>query len=162
MTDPFFEPPPPAAPSQVVVHGAARYVAFFEGMTPEALDRLAEVATADIHFVDPFNDTVGLPALRRILAAMYQDTQDPCFRVTHRAFDGDVCFLRWVFTARIKALGGDWRIDGMSEVRFAEDGRAREHIDHWDAARQFHERLPVLGWVLRRVRRRLAHGKRAG
>jgi hypothetical protein len=133
-------------------------VAFFESLSPAALDRLAEVATPNIHFVDPFNDVIGLEPLRRILRGMYADTQDPRFAVTHRAFDGDVCFLRWVFTARVPALRGDWRIEGMTELRFAEDGRVREHIDHWDAARQFHERLPVLGWVLRRVRRRLAHG----
>jgi len=141
-----------------MLSGAARYGAFFETMTPASLDRLADVVTEDIHFIDPFNDTVGQEALRRILTAMYADTEAPCFRVTHRAFDGDVCFLRWVFTARVKALGGDWRVEGMSELRFAPDGRVCQHIDHWDAARQFYERLPVLGWILRRLRRRLGHG----
>jgi ketosteroid isomerase-like protein len=147
----------PPAPSSAVAKGAARYASFFETMTPEALDRLADVVTDDVHFVDPFNDVHGVEALRRILAAMYRDTQDPRFHVTHRAFDGDVCFLRWTFSARVRALGGDWCIAGMSELRFDPDGRVREHIDHWDAAGQLYERLPGLGWVLRRLRRRLSH-----
>ena len=40
-------------------------------------------------------------------------------------------------------------------VKFAPDGRISEHIDHWDAAAQFYERIPVLGWLIRKVRRRL-------
>ncbi|KAA5606087.1 nuclear transport factor 2 family protein [Roseospira marina] len=146
-------------PTSAVLAGAARYVAFFEALTPEALDTLGGVVTEDVHFVDPFNDTVGQDALRRVFLRMYADTQDPCFRVTHRAFDGSVCFLRWVFTARVRRLGAVWRIEGVSELRFAPDGRVCEHVDHWDAGRQFYERLPGLGWLLRRVRRRLGHNE---
>nr|WP_281392751.1 nuclear transport factor 2 family protein [Roseospira goensis] len=139
--------------------GAARYVAFFETMTPAALDDgLDAVASPDIHFVDPFNDVTGVAALRRILRAMYGDTRDPRFVVTHRAFDGDVCFLRWRFTAGVPALRADLEIVGMTELRFAADGRVCEHVDHWDAAGQMYERVPGLGWVLRRLRRRLGHG----
>ncbi len=149
---------PPPAPSAAALDGAARYIAFFETLTPDRLTDLRTVTTADIHFVDPFNDVVGREAVARVLKGMYADTEQPRFSVTHRAFDGDVCFLRWVFACRVRALGGDWRIDGMSELRFAPDGRVRDHIDHWDAGGQFYQRLPVLGWVVRRIRRRLGHG----
>ena len=44
----------------------------------------------------------------------------------------------------------------MSEVTLAEDGRVLAHIDHWDPAAQLYERVPVLGAVLRMIRRRLA------
>lgn len=150
--------PLPALPSATVRVGAARYVAFFESLTPEAVDRLPEVATEDIHFVDPFNDVVGMAALKRVFLGMYKDLDDPRFRVTHRAFDGDVCFLRWEFTGRVRRLKRDWPIVGMTELRFADDGRVREHIDHWDAGRQFHERLPGIGALVRWVRRRAGHG----
>jgi hypothetical protein len=45
----------------------------------------------------------------------------------------------------------------MSEVAFGADGRALSHIDHWDAGGQFYARLPVLGTLIRLVKRRLAH-----
>ncbi|MBB4265547.1 nuclear transport factor 2 family protein [Roseospira visakhapatnamensis] len=149
---------PPPAPAAPVLMGAARYVAFFEALTPEAVERLSDVTTPDIHFVDPFNDVVGLAALQRVFRGMYKDMDGPRFRVTHRAFDGDVCFLRWEFTGRVRRLRADWRIIGMTELRFAEDGRVRQHVDHWDAGRQFHERLPVIGALVRWVRRKAGHG----
>jgi hypothetical protein len=148
----------PCAPSAIALEGCARYVAFFEGLSPERLAHLDTVVTDDVHFVDPFNDVTGPDAMRRILSGMYTDTKDPRFRVTHRAFDGDVCFLRWEFSAGVKILGGHWEIAGMSELRFGADGRVREHIDHWDAAGQLYERLPGVGWLLRRLRRRIGHG----
>jgi ketosteroid isomerase-like protein len=154
--DRFAEPPPP--PSAAVLAGAARYARLFETLTPETLGDLDAAVTEDIHFVDPFNDVTGRAALRRVFQAMYRDLDDPRFSVTHRAFDGDVGFLRWTLTARVKALRADWHIVGMTELRFAPDGRVREHIDHWDAAGQLYERLPVLGWVPRLLRRKLGHG----
>ena len=44
----------------------------------------------------------------------------------------------------------------MSELHFDEAGTLRAHIDHWDAAGQLYEKLPGIGWLLRRIRRRLA------
>jgi len=148
----------PPAPSEVVLTGAARYVAFCETMTLADVDRLAEVVTEDIHFADPFNDVIGIQALTRVFRGMFRDIEGVRFRITHRAFDGDVCFLRWVFSGRVKALRADWEFVGMSDLRFAADGRVREHIDHWDAGRHFHERLPGLGWVARALRRMAGHG----
>jgi hypothetical protein len=135
--------------------GADAYIHFYETMTPESLARLPELVTPDIHFVDPFNDVTGIAPLRRILAKMFEDLHEPRFVVTHRAWSGEVCFLRWDFTARAKS-GAAWKIAGMSELRLAPDGKVASHIDHWDSGRQFYEKLPLIGAVLRLIRRRLA------
>lgn len=135
---------------------ARAYIRFYETMTPESLAHLADVVSPDIHFVDPFNDVVGVDDMRRILQKMFADLAEPRFAVTHCAWDGALCFLRWRFTALSKDKGESWTIDGMSELRFAPDGRVASHIDHWDAGRQFYERLPLLGGILRFIRRRLA------
>jgi len=135
--------------------GAGAYEHFYETMTPDSLARPPELVTPDIHFVDPFNDVTGIAPLRRILAKMFEDLSEPRFVVTHRAWSGEVCFLRWDFTARSKS-GEGWKIEGMSELRFAPDGKVASHIDHWDAGRQFYEKLPLIGAVQRPIRRRLA------
>lgn len=135
----------------------AAYVQFYETMTRDSLARLPELVTADLHFVDPFNEVVGIAPMRRILEKMFDDLDAPRFQVTHRAWDGELCFLRWRFTARSKS-GEPWTIEGMSELRFAADGKVKSHIDHWDSGRQFYEKLPLVGALLRLIRRRLAAG----
>lgn len=133
-----------------------RYIDFFERLEPERLERLQEVMTEDVHFVDPFNDVTGLEKVRLIFEHMFRNLDVPQFSVTHAASVGDTRrsgLLRWELSATAKfGRRQVFRISGMSEVHLADDGRVREHIDHWDAGQQFYERIPVLGWLLRRVR----------
>lgn len=130
------------------------YVRFWETLSPDSLHRLDELADPDVHFLDPFNDVRGVAAFRAVFEDMFQRVSEPRFRVTSRAHDGALCFLRWDFTFRWGSQ--DWFIAGVSEVRFNPSGRVVSHIDHWDAASQLYERFPVIGWVLKKLRRRLA------
>lgn len=130
------------------------YVRFWETLSPDSLQRMDELADPEVHFQDPFNDVRGLAGFRAVFEDMFQRVSEPRFRVTSRADEGALCFLRWDFTFRRGSR--DWRITGVSEVRFDASGRVLSHIDHWDAASQLYERFPIIGWVLRRLRRRLA------
>jgi steroid Delta-isomerase len=131
----------------------APYAAFFETLSPASLPHLDRLVTDDVVFRDPFNDTRGAAAMRRVFVRMFADVADPRFVVTAAAREGDVAFLRWEFTGRTGRR--TLRLEGVSEIRFAANGRVSAHIDHWDSAGQLYEHLPVLGWVLRRLRRRL-------
>lgn len=133
------------------------YVRLFETLSPELLDRLPELVTEDVWFLDPFNDLRGPAALRRVLDDAIARLGRPLFFVTRRAWDGDICFLRWRMVADSAGpLGRPWIVEGVSELHFAPDGRIALHFDHWDAGRQLYERLPLLGRLLRLIRRRLA------
>jgi steroid Delta-isomerase len=44
----------------------------------------------------------------------------------------------------------------MSELTFDSDGKVARHIDYWDAGKHFYEKLPLLGALLRAIRRRVA------
>ena len=134
-----------------------RYVAYWETLAPETVDRLDDLAVADFRFVDPFQDIVGSDRAKRAFAATFAATDEPRFRVTDRATSGRTAYLRWTFTFRPKGRSAVWTIEGMSEVAFDAEGRAISHLDHWDAAGQFYERLPVLGFLIRLVKRRLSH-----
>lgn len=133
-----------------------RWGAFFAGLTPDSLDDLDALAAPDVRFRDPFNDVTGRDAFKAVFRHMFEATEDPAFTVTHTARDGAVAMYRWDFTFRPKGRKDAWTISGMSEVRFTPDGLVQAHIDHWDSGRQFYGRLPVLGWLIERVRRRLA------
>ena len=133
-----------------------RYTEFFEQLSPESLNRLDSVMTDDVHFVDPFNDVTGLKQVEKIFRHMFSSLDNPNFVVTHTAMSGgpeSKGLIRWELNSMLK--GRPYSIVGMSEIGFADDGRVKSHIDHWDAAKQFYERLPVIGWVLRMIRSRM-------
>ena len=133
---------------------AERYRRYLETLTPDTLDDLRERVTADVHFQDPFNDVYGADALAKIFRHMFANLGDVRFSVHHMTTDGPTCLMTWRFEAILR--GQPWSFDGSSLVRFAPDGRVAEHIDYWDAARNFYERLPVIGWLLATLRGRIA------
>jgi steroid delta-isomerase len=135
-----------------------RFIGFFEGLEQSDLGLIGDIYTDDVHFVDPFSDFHGLPTLTGIFEAMFTKMRDYRLEVHEFGMIGpDTGFVRWTMYGYVKQLGKDiWIVEGGSLVRFAEDGRVREQIDYWDAASQMYERLPVIGWVLRKIRQKLA------
>jgi ketosteroid isomerase-like protein len=130
------------------------YVRFYEALTPADLDRLGEVMAHDVVFRDPFNEAIGLDQTRRVFEHMFQTLAEARFEVTDRAWSGRAWFLKWTFHARTKPGAPAWKIQGMSEVEFGADGRVASHVDHWDAMSQILVDLPLLGPLVRLVRRK--------
>jgi len=131
------------------------YIRFYETLTPKSVGELRSLVAPDVRFRDPFNDVQGVDAYERVLAKMFEDLDEPRFEVRHSALEGAIGFLTWRFVYRDKR-GRERTIVGMSELHFDAEGRVALHVDHWDAAAQVYEHLPVLGIVLRRIRRRIA------
>ncbi len=131
-----------------------RYRDYLESLTPETLANLSDYVTEDVRFKDPFNDVRGVDAMAQVFRHMFENVQSVRFEVHQAMMEGDDCLMQWRFQGRLGA--GPWAFDGTSAIRFAPDGRVAEHIDYWDAAGNFYERLPVIGRLLSWVRRRLS------
>ncbi|WP_029010396.1 nuclear transport factor 2 family protein [Azospirillum halopraeferens] len=141
--------------------GLDDWAAFFEGLSTDRLDDLDALTAPDVRFKDPFNDVRGRAAVRAVLEHTLASCRGLRFTVTHRAFAGDLAFLRWRFEATVPVVGA-LDVTGMSEVALAGDGRVAAHVDHWDAGEHLYLRLPLLGPPLRLIRRRLAGPAAAG
>jgi steroid delta-isomerase len=130
----------------------ATYARFWETLTPARLDTLADLVTPDVRFKDPFNDVRGTARMIACMRLMY-DHGTPRFEILDRSLGANAGYLLWRY---VNDPGGGKPvivIDGMSEIRFRADGRVAEHLDHWDAAEQLYERVPVLGTLIRLVKR---------
>ena len=134
---------------------AHAYACAFEALTPATLPDLARLWTEDVLFVDPFNHVRGLDASLAVYRHMYLTTDDPRFQVLDVAATDAAAYLKWRMTFRPKGTPETWTIEGMSELAFAEDGRVRAHVDHWDAASQLYEKVWGLSWLMRLLRSRL-------
>ena len=135
---------------------AMRLVEFYELLTPQTLHTLSNVYSADAHFIDPFNDVHGHAAVLQVFVHMFATLDAPRFIVSTSVAEGDECFLLWDFTFRRQGHAQTMSVHGATHARFAPDGRVSYHRDYWDPARQIYEGLPILGSVLRWLRRRLS------
>jgi hypothetical protein len=134
----------------------ARAVAFFEHLEPAHLAALDLIYAPNARFKDPFNEVQGLRAIGGVFEHMFATLDTPHFVVTGRVLQGSTCFLTWDFCFRMRNFrrGQDQVIRGASQLVFDEAGRITLHRDYWDAAEELYEKLPLLGTLMRWLKRR--------
>jgi len=134
------------------------YIRYYETLSRASVGELRRLASVDMRFADPFNDLRGVERVVAMLERMFDELDEPRFSVIDRAVSGPIWYLRWRFTARLRRRATPWTVEGMSEVHYDRQGRVIAHIDHWDSGVQFYARLPVIGWLIGLVRRRMSAG----
>jgi ketosteroid isomerase-like protein len=145
------------APPRCADPRVARIVALFESLAPEHVAGLGAFYAPDARFKDPFNDVRGVAAIQRIFAHMFTALDGPAFAVRDIVVEGDQCFVTWDFMFRLRRFSREPQIvHGASHLRLAAGGLIAEHRDYWDAAEELYEKLPVLGPLMRWLRRRAA------
>ena len=129
----------------------------FESLTVQSLDQMVTFYAPDAHFVDPFNTVQGVEAIVQVFRHMFATLEDPHFVVTGSVVQGDQCFLLWDFRFRFRRFRNqvDQSVPGTSHLRFDGQGRICHHHDYWDAAHGLYETMPVLGGLMRWLRRRV-------
>ena len=133
----------------------ARIVDLFEQLQPADVERLDQFYARDALFKDPFNEVVGLAAIQAVFRHMYVALDEPRFMVRDVIVQGDQCFLSWDFTFRFKRLRrGPQTVRGGSQLQLDAIGLITLHRDYWDAAEELYEKLPLLGSLMRWLKRR--------
>jgi ketosteroid isomerase-like protein len=136
-----------------------RVVDFFEQLQASDVNRIAEIYTSDAEFKDPFNEVQGVPAIERIFDHMFETLEAPRFVITQQVHQGAQCFVTWdfLFAMRRMDAGRTQTIRGASHLVLREEAgvwRVAVHRDYWDAAEELYEKLPVVGSLMRWLKRR--------
>jgi SnoaL-like domain len=146
----------PTPTPTTIPQAVERLVQFFEQLQPQDLQRLPEIYAPDARFKDPFNEVQGLPAIEGIFAHMFVALDSPHFIVTERIVQDNKCFLVWDFRFRFKRFNTtSWQtVRGGTHLVFDAQGLATLHRDYWDAAEELYEKLPLVGGLMRWLKRR--------
>lgn len=136
----------------------ARVVRFYEDIDPATLDaQLAAVYAPDARFKDPFNEVQGHAAIARIFSHMFHQVNEPGFRVVTGVQQGTDAFVTWEFRFRMKRYSTELQcIRGASHLVFDDQGLVSVHRDYWDAAEELYEKLPILGALMKMLKRAAA------
>jgi ketosteroid isomerase-like protein len=134
----------------------ARVVSLYENLSPADVARLPMYYAAGAWFKDPFNDVHGVPEVQRIFEHMFTSLEKPRFVVGEAVSRGEHCFLTWEMQFRLRRLNGaEQSIRGATHLVFDMNGLIVVHRDYWDAAEELYEKLPILGALMRWLRRRV-------
>ena len=146
----------PTPTPTTIAQAVERLVQFFEQLQPKDLERLPDIYAPEARFKDPFNEVQGLPTIEGIFAHMFVALDSPHFIVTERIVQGQQCFLVWDFRFRFKRFDTtSWQtVRGGTHLVFNDAGLVTLHRDYWDAAEELYEKLPLVGGLMRWLKRR--------
>lgn len=134
----------------------ARVERFFTTLTRASVKDVRALYAADARFKDPFNDVQGVDRIEHLFVHMFEQVDDPRFEIEDRVVEGDQAFLTWLFHFRRKGSPAAMTIRGGTHLRFDPAGNVALHRDYWDAAEELYEKLPVIGALMRWLKRRAA------
>ena len=129
----------------------------FSALNKDNLQRLGELYSDDIHFTDPLHEVQGLAQLRDYFGELYANVSE--LRFDFYGFDqvaeGEG-YLRWKmsFCHPRLANGQLIRVEGCSHLMWRD--KVYHHRDYFDAGALLYEHLPLLGRVIRWLKRRVA------
>ena len=129
---------------------------YFETLTPQSVSALKDFYSASARFKDPFNDVKGIAEIERIFQHMFVSLAKPRFVVIEEIVDGSQAFLTWEFRFRFKRFDTQTEqvVLGTTHLVLDAQGLVCLHRDYWDAAEELYEKLPVVGSVMRWLKRR--------
>jgi steroid delta-isomerase len=133
-------------------------VHYFEGITEATVPQLRNFYAPDAYFKDPFNEVHTVHAIEEIFSHMFGPLSDPKFIVHTRIEQGDEAFITWDFRFRINKYQPNVEqiIRGGSNLRFDAQNKVAFHRDYWDAAEELYEKLPLIGGLMRFMKRKMA------
>jgi limonene-1,2-epoxide hydrolase len=123
----------------------------FERMGPGTALRLGELYEADVVFEDPFHRVEGLGELEAYFGRLNARIESAEFAFGTQVVGAGEAALTWTMTVKIRRPRQTIVVPGVSVLRFGE--RINFQRDYFDVGEMMYERLPVIGWLLRRVKR---------
>jgi hypothetical protein len=135
------------------------FASFFSSFAADRIERLLDATYGpDVYFNDTLKTIRGSAALAHYLRESAAAVEDCRVSIEDRTRTADGEYLlRWKMMIRFKRFrrGVDTWTVGLSHLRFDEHGRVIYHQDYWNAADGVYEHIPLLGWMIRALKRRL-------
>ncbi len=129
---------------------------FYGQLSKDTLHRLPEIYHSQVVFVDAAHRIEGLTSLISYFESLYQNVQRCEFTIHEQHQFEQNAFLVWTMHLQHPKLanGRVVNVHGTSQLRFQDD-KIIYHRDYFDLGEMLYEQLPILGKIIRAVKRRL-------
>ncbi|MGO1247506.1 MAG: nuclear transport factor 2 family protein [Oceanisphaera sp.] len=128
----------------------------YQQLSGERLSVLREIYAPDIHFQDPAHQIQGIEALVEYFDGLFSNVTQCQFEITQVMEQAPAAFIRWTMTFAHPQLNGGKTVSipGVSYLEFAE--QVTVHRDYFDLGAMIYEQVPVLGALVKILKRRLS------
>ena len=149
---------PTVAPkSEAEAKAVAGFIDFYKVFSFDSVKaKTRAVYAPNGYFRDPFHEVAGIDAIEHYFLASTETIEDCRFDIHDVARHEREFYFRWTMHLKTKRdPKNPIEAIGMTHVRFDEEGRVLFHQDYWDAGSVVYEKVPVLGSLVRFVKKRV-------
>lgn len=137
-----------------------RILKAFNDLRADNLHILDNFYHPNLLFADPLGEIKGLKAMKAYYAQMYETVTDIKFDFGTLTEEGDNVIGTWIMTLKAKGLNGgeEVKVSGVSHLRFdSASDLVIYHRDYFDMGEFIYEHIPVMGGLIRMVKKKLGH-----
>lgn len=129
----------------------------FNQLKSDNVDILDRFYANDALFVDPIGQYKGLSLIKAYFAKAYSGADLVDFEFTDEIVSQNKLTLVWTMSLKTKNLknGELIKLDGTSVLKYDLEGLVSYHRDYYDMGELIYENIPVLSWVLKKIKAQL-------
>ena len=132
----------------------------FNGLNKDTMHLVDEFYDPNVEFQDPVGKIRGAAGIRKYYENMYKNVSSIHFDFTKEVISGDTHVIFWTMHLTAKGLNGGEPIavDGNSHIIFGgNENKVVFHRDYFDMGEFIYERIPVLGYIIKKVKTQFEH-----
>lgn len=132
-----------------------RFKAFYQDAKHPQLKKINEVYASHIRFKDPVHEFSGIETLHAYLSGLCENMVAGRFEYLDQLVGENRAYIKWNMYFQHDKLGKEVIVvRGMTQVQF--DDRIFYHEDCYDLGEMLYENVPALGFVVNKLKQRLA------
>ena len=134
-----------------------RFELLYSNFDKQALNILNDVYSPNILFVDPVSEHRGLNAVHEYFANLVNNTKHCECTIINKLTTNENVVVMWKMQFSHPSIksGALVEVDGISHLTIKDD-RVTYHRDFYDMGQMIYEHLPLLGSVVKTIKKRMS------
>ncbi len=133
-----------------------KFTNYFAKMDFDNDSALNEIYSDDIVFQDPIHKICGIERLYDYFSKLNDNLVEGSFHFTDESTVDNKAYLSWEMNLQLKRPKKNVKASGISILTIEE--KIIRQRDYFDAGELFYENIPVLGSMIRYLKKKIANG----
>lgn len=116
---------------------------------------LGEIYSNNVVFTDPIHEIYGIEELNKYFNKLNDNLIEGSFQFTDESTVDDKTYLSWEMNLKLKRPKKNVKTSGISVLTIEE--KIISQRDYFDAGELFYENIPILGSIIRFLKKKMAN-----
>ena len=130
------------------------FISVYKNMNSNNIDSVRSLYSEDITFIDPFHEIHGLSSLINYFTNLYENVEDCRFDFSDIYAKDKSAMITWDMTFKHRNMSKyEIHVPGCTQMRFEKN--ISYHRDYFDAGKMVYENIPLVGSIIRHIKKKV-------